>query len=101
LDPLLNSLAGSNISKKYENLDYLFSQLVINTYFKSKTGNNYSAYEFRDKIIKNIYENDSELIPLVEDLFSYNTLKINNRDPIFNAFIDTLNNYYNACLALV
>ncbi|MCX7758318.1 MAG: hypothetical protein N2169_01695 [bacterium] len=101
LDPLFNSLAGSNISKKYGNLDYLFSQLVINTYFKNRTANNYSDYEFRDKIIKNIYENDPELNSLVDDLIFYNTLKVNNRDPVFNGFIDTLHNYYNSCLTLV
>lgn len=101
LDPIFNSLSSSNIAKKYQNLDYLFSQLVIYSYFKNKNNGSLSDQELINTFINNINVNDSELRILVEDMNFYNSLGTGLKEKAYVAFIEVLGNYYNSCTSLL
>lgn len=100
LEPVFNQLPLT-FTKKYENIDYLFSQTVIYTFWKNKNSKTYYDDNLREMFLNNLYLNDKDLKVLVDDLGSYNSLKIEERDLIFSSLVETLGNYYNSCTFLL
>ncbi|MFN3478272.1 MAG: hypothetical protein ACK4ZM_02755, partial [bacterium] len=100
LAPVFNQLPLT-FTKKYENIDYLFSQTVIYTFWRNKNSNTNYDDDLKEMFLNNLYLNDKDLKVLVDDLGGYHSLKIEEKDLIFSSLVEALGNYYNSCTFLL